>query len=383
MVFSQMEVVRMDALQKTKLWTPKEILAKLTSARKRRHESGPSAASVYRFLGGETYVRGREETRGRPSKLPADMVKIANRQRRRLIAEAKNEYLVTWGDVHKATKKELKSKGRIGSKRVMPSEDWLARQVRDVTPVRARPGKRRISKTTEHMEKRYEQALVWQTYPSTTWTKKVHCYIDNKKFVLALTKKQKRLLRSTKVHHHLRTPAEGQEERFRLPKKSRMLLGIPSFDVTAAVGPDGIFFWYVNADRWNGKSAAKMYHELGKALRKKYGNKREFFVVEDGDPKGYQSGLGKDAKKEERICSWTLPPHTPSWMPLDYCLWDEIENRTLKNRAHETEGIKSYQGRMARTARSLPTGLIHRTLGKMKANIEAVVKARGGGTELD
>jgi hypothetical protein len=119
---------------------------------------------------------------------------------------------------------------------------------------------------TEHMEKRYEQASASQEHPSTHWTKKAHCYIDTKEFVLAPARQQKRLLRSTQVHHLLGTPAGGQEELPASPKSARMLLGIPSFDVTAAVGPDGTFSWHSSTGRWNGESAAKMYRELAAAL---------------------------------------------------------------------------------------------------------------------
>ena len=384
MVFSEAEVEKMDKLQKSGT-SPQDILTKMKAARQRRDEAGPSQASVYRFLGGFTYVRGREETRGRPGNVPKDLVRVANQQRRKLIKEAKNEYLVTWGDVHDATKKVLKERGHVNRNCPMPCEDWLARQVRAVTPVRARPGKRRIAKDPKHVIQRYEQALDWSQYPESHWTnpRKIHGYIDSKKFVACRNAKDKRLLRATKLHHHLRTPAEGKETAFVLPKKTRMLLGVPSIDVTAAVGHDGIFFWYVNTDRWNGASAAKMYTELGKALRKKYGNLRQFNIVEDGDPKGFQSGKGKDAKSKERIVSWTLPAHTPSWMPLDYCLRNEIEQRTLAKKGCDFETGKSYQKRLAITARRLPKKLVFSTVKKMKGNIDAVLKNKGGTTGLD
>ena len=50
-------------------------------------------------------------------------------------------------------------------------------------------------------------------------------------------------------------------------------------------------------------------------MRKRYGRKRRFRVVEDGDTKGFQSGKGVAAKQEQKIQSWKLPPRTPSWMP--------------------------------------------------------------------
>ena len=67
--------------------------------------------------------------------------------------------------------------------------------------------------------------------------------------------------------------------------------------MTAAVAHDQIIMWHVNRGPWNGEKAAEMYAKLGEALRKKWGRKRSFRVVEDGDTKGFQSSKGKEAKK--------------------------------------------------------------------------------------
>lgn len=208
-------------------------------------------------------------------------------------------------------------------------------------------------------------------------------YIDNKKFVAPHKKVQKKLLRSTKVHQHLRTPGEGGEEGFVLPKKNRMLLGIPSVDITAGVANDRIIFWHVNEGRWNGAKAAEMYSKLGDALRAHYGQKRVFRVVEDGDPQGFQSRTGKEAKALQKIESWKLPPHTPSWMPLDFCLWDEIERRTLAKRGHDEESAHAYKVRLHLTAKRLPKTLVKNCLVKMKSNIAATVESQGKHTQLD
>ena len=262
----------------------------------------------------------------------------------------------------------------------MPSEDWLSRKLRDAYPIRARPGKRRISRTTAHEKKRYEQALVWRARPKAFWQDDIHAYIDNKKFVMARTLGDKKRLRATRVHHHLRTPQEGGEPGFVLPKLNRMLLGLPSVDITAAVAKDRIIFWHVNPS-WNGDKAAEMYEELGKALRKFWGHKRLFRVVEDGDTKGFQSGKGRDAKQKQKIESWTLPPRSPDWMPLDFCLWDEIESRLLAQRITRTETKARWVQRLRSVAMSLPPALIKACLAKIKGNIEATVESRGRTTK--
>ena len=141
----------MDKLMKNGL-APKDILSALRAARARRGESGPSKTAVYNFLRGKTYERDGQETRGRRAKLPPGLLATANRERLRLIKAAGNEHLVTWEDIAAATKQSLRARGALTRRVRMPSADWLARLVRAATPVRARPGKRRISRFPQHVK---------------------------------------------------------------------------------------------------------------------------------------------------------------------------------------------------------------------------------------
>ncbi len=94
-----------------------------------------------------------------------------------------------------------------------------------------------------------------------------------------------------------------------MPKKGKMLPGIPSVEITAAVAKDRIIMWReVPEKSWCGAAAATMYADLGKALRRTWGERRSYRVVEDGDTKGYQSNAGKAAKTKAKIASWKLPP---------------------------------------------------------------------------
>ena len=139
---------------------------------------------------------------------------------------------------------------------------------------------------------------------------------DNTTFVIARTGDMKKRLRTQRVTRHLRSPDEGEMECVVLPRKSRSLIGIPSVNITAAVAQGRIIFWHENKGRWNGAAAAAMYEKLGDTLRDRYGDLPFFRVVEDGDPKGFQSGKGIRAKQAQKIHSWTLPPHSPGLRAL-------------------------------------------------------------------
>ena len=112
----------------------KDIVERLQAARARVDEEGPSVTAVYRHLRGVTYKRNACETRGRPSTLPPRLVITAMQQRVQLIRAAKKDprgpHMVTWSDIHVATKKVLRETGVLTGGVRMPSEDWLARRIR-------------------------------------------------------------------------------------------------------------------------------------------------------------------------------------------------------------------------------------------------------------
>ena len=225
--------------------------------------------------------------------------------------------------------------------------------------------------------------MVWSRHRQDFWTSSVHAYIDNKKFVVPRTALERKLVRAQKVHQHLRTPAEGSDRGFVLPKRAKLLLGVPSIEITAAVGQHGIIMWHETPGRWNGGAAAAMYAQLGAALRATYGARRTYTVVEDGDTKGFQSNAGKSAKRRERIASMKLPPRSPGWMPLDFCLWDAIEDRVLSKRVRADEPIDAYKKRLSITAKRLPARLVENSLARVKANILETVASRGRHTRVE
>ena len=93
-------------------------------------------------------------------------------------------------------------------------------------------------------------------------------------------------------------------------------------------------------------------------------SQRVFRVVEDGDKKGFQSGLGKEAKAEQKMQSWMLPPRSPALMPLDFCLWSEIEERTLKNTGGDQETRSQYAACLRPTALQVAQGHCQELLGE-------------------
>ena len=232
--------------------------------------------------------------------MPPRLVSVAVRMRKRLTQQANSEYLVTWDVIHAATKTNLRRLGLLTRGTKMPSVDWLTRLVRNAIEVRARPPKRRPCRTEKHERQRYETSGKWRRHAKKFWYNGIHGLFDNKKFVIARTTLQKKLVRSTRIRHHLRLPCEGGLSGLVVPKRSHLLLGVPSVEVTACVAKSKNFFGYVNDKPWCGKQAAEMHKAFGKAPRKTYGNLKSFSIVEDGDTQGYKAILGKMRRKRRR-----------------------------------------------------------------------------------
>ena len=71
---------------------------------------GLSTFLVYAFWKGNAYARNAPECLGRNPTATPEIVRIANKKRLALLEHAKCVHRVTWGDVRKATKKDLKVK---------------------------------------------------------------------------------------------------------------------------------------------------------------------------------------------------------------------------------------------------------------------------------
>ena len=82
--------------------------------------------------------------------MPTNLVKVAGQVRLKLARTIESEYMVTWADVFKETKRVLQDRAALTNKVKMPSEGWFARNVRANTKVGARPSdgsrKKRITR---------------------------------------------------------------------------------------------------------------------------------------------------------------------------------------------------------------------------------------------
>ena len=343
-----------------------DALRNVNATRRQNGIDELNKTSLYRYVKGETHSWSATEERGRKRSLRQREVVKLDQARKRLLKAADGAYRVTYEDIQREAGLEMACCQRV-------VQDALrARGVRFRTP------RRKVCISEQDAAARLQVAKTWIRRPSTYWSKHVHAYVDNKAFPLPLTPAQRKRYQKTHVTGHLRTATEGITRGCTKPREKHSFLGLPSVTITAAVAKDRVIMWHVVGKSWNGTTAADMYRgPLKKALKTTWGVRKSYRIVEDGDRKGNQSGLGVEAKRQAKIQAITLPPRTPSWMPLDYAVWAAIENAMDESAPVGSETKDEYLARLETCARSLPRGFIRKVIARMKGNIQGVINARG------
>ena len=322
--------------------------------------------TISRYVGGKSHRRGVQEKRGAKRKLSTSDMKRLEQSRRRLIKRADGETRVTYADVIEEADLDKDV-----------SQRTIENSFRE-SGVAYRKPREKIQISEDDAKKRFVVAKDWVKRPASYWKRKVHAYVDNKAFPLPLTPAQRKKFKQTRVSGHLRKPGEGTQRGFTKPRQKHSWIGFPSVTISAAVAKDKMIMWSVVEGSWNGQAAADMYKgPLKSALRRTWGNKRRYTIVEDGDLKGNQSGKGVRAKEAVGIIAMTLPPRSPCWMPLDYNIWDAIIDKLMDESPEGHETKADFLERLKKTALSLPTGYIAKQIAKMRPRIQGVIDAEG------
>ena len=276
---------------------------------------------------------GAPEKRGRPKVLQKRHVQKLDRARVRLVKAADSEKRVTWSDVLEGADLDVD----VGLRSA--SDALRAKGVRFRVP------RQKAYSSPGDRKKRTIVAKQWKRFSPNFWEHDVLAYVDNKKFPVPRSASQRQHLLQSRCVGHLRKPEEGVQTGFTKPRTKHTFV-CPQVDITAAVSARKMLLWHENKSRWSGEVAKEMYEKgLGPALRKAYGDRKRYRILEDGDTTGYQSGKGLAAKRALKIVSMKLPPRTPQWMPLDYNLWTHIERIALKQ-VKEGETKKQYLARL-------------------------------------
>ena len=346
--------------------TAKEAWRRVNKSRRKNKVDEVDYSAVTRFVKGETHDPTKAEARGRKPLLAKADVRSAEKARKRLVREADNDHRVTYSDVMEESGLEDKAGQRT-----------LERRLRE-QGVAYRKGREKIQIDAADAKARNKQCKDWIKRRKGFWANSVHGFVDNKRWLLPLSPKQKKRYRQTKVIGHLRLKGEGKDRGFTRPRQKHSWMGVPSVEVTAMVAKDRVVLWHYHTKTWCGQVAADTYKgPILSALRRAWGPRRKYVLVEDGDTKGNQSRKGLEAKEGSGIKAMVLPPRTPSLMPLDAAVWQRIEERMIANDPGVRETRPQYLTRLRKTAKSLPKGFVAGLLQGYKSKIQEILDAKG------
>ena len=349
--------------------TPSEVYEKLAQLRRRARKAAPDLTTVRRALKGKTHKRCLAETRGRKRVLSDKNVHALDRARRKLIEKAGGEYEVHWTDVIRAARVRKVDPTTAAKRMTAAGFDvrWRAPRLKPPRGAADRSERKRIcNKLRKH--------------PTTFWTQKLDLYMDNKSWKIPTTARGRRFLRKSRVRGHLRKPGEGLEEAFTKPhsRKHRTNTG-GTANVFAALCNNRVAVWHYLPKGWGGKAADELYRKIVlPTLKRRRGVKRRYSILEDNDPSGYKSTLAKATKAELGICPIEFPKYSPDLNPLDFALWEAVENKMAAQKTPPRETATAFLARLRRTALSLPTGEVKKMVANMKERAQSIYDQDGG-----
>ena len=345
-----------------------DIHKTISAKRARRRMDPPDLTTVRRFLKGNTHRQDKNETRGRKPALSRRNVLKMDKVRKSLIQQSKGEYEVHWADIIK--------KARVPEADATTAARAFAREGMSVS---WRKPREKPLRGKEHVLERKETCRRWRFHTRAYWTDSVDLIIDNTTWNVPATERARKYLNQRKVRGHLRTRGEGLQTAYTKPsgKKHNMNTG-GKLKILAGISGCRVALWHYLDGTWNGDAAAQMYKgPIQKILKKKRGEKRRYVVLEDNDPVGYKSGKAIDAKKAVGIEALEFPRYSPDLNPMDYFLWQEVDNRMSKNAPKKLESMDAFKLRLRRTALAIPEAVIRKGVANMKERVADCFKNGG------
>ena len=314
-----------------------------------------------------------KKTTGRKNVLSEAQVANLINHLERLIKKANGEYEVTWH--------MLKT-----SSRCKASEATIARRLHE-KGYRFYAMRHKPLLTDEDIQGRLEFGEKYQGKPVSWWQSHVHMHIDVKFYPVLLTGKARRHVAQSGTRGVIRRPGEGLNAGYVKPNpKLKYNTGAKGVHILAGVGNGKVLVWEEIQGNWNASEAARIYEgPILKALKAEYPGTKRFRVLEDNDPSGFKASKGVAAKQRVGIQAFEIPAHSPQLNVCDYWLWREVNSRMRARERMFPVGKRETRGafirRLKRTAKSIPSDMVSKSIGGMKKRCQRLVAAEGGQIE--
>lgn len=296
--------------------------------------------------------------------------KAMDRARVKLYKEADSEDEVHWEDIRKKARVKEAHRTTVAMS-----------FKREGIPVSRRPPREKPLRGPEHEKERevYCAGKAKIVKSDKHHFLKKHMFLDNKTWPVPTTARARRFLKTRRVRFHLRTPSEGLKKGFTKPsgKKHAMNTGA-KLKLMAGIAGCRVVLWEYFDSNWTAEVAANMYRgPVKRALVRNFGKKRRYRIVEDNDPTGYKSQAALDAKTDMGIEAEAFPRYSPDLNPLDYFLWEEVQNRMDAKEPAKIESVGDFKRRLRKTAMSIPKAVIRKGILDLNRRVKACAANKG------
>ena len=93
--------------------------------------------------------------------------------------------------------------------------------------------------------------------------------------------------------------------------------------------------------------------------------------------------MAKDAKRQEHMRTLDLPPYSPDLQPLDFSIWNQIEQKARDAVGDADVTAAQYRAILRRAALRLSPAVVAKAVDDMPRRVQAIVAARGGHIQDD
>jgi len=346
-------------------------------AREMHFDRGLSRAKVAEALGRDLGTICRQLAKpkaakpiGRPKLLTEAKVDSMVATLEKMVDEAASCYEVSLPTLMKRTR--LKASYRVVANALHERGYWFRN-------LRTKP-----ILTPEDVSERFAFAKKYRGKTANWWLQSIHVHLDNHNFKVATTARGRKLLAMRNTRGVYRTKGKALRKSHVKPSpKLKQSTGVRGILKAGGVGNGKVLVWHTVEKQWSGAEAENLYKNIvAPALKREHPTAKSFRILEDNDRTGNTSNKGKAAKKECKLNVFQIPRHSPDLNVLDYSVWAEVERRMRRQEKtwdkDKWETRAQFESRLDRTAKSLPSSYIDKSISDMVRRCDLLFQAKGG-----
>ena len=254
-------------------------------------EDGESTATIAERLGRDQSTitrllvkRKARKSQGRPPVLTAAVVDNLEKRLNDMVVKADGKCEVTVAMLKKSSRCKATTRAILNK---LHSRGIYFR------PLRQKP-----TLTDEDVVARKKFATDYSATSASWWNKSINLIIDVKHYRVLPHGDARRHAAQEATRGTYRKNGQGLAKGHTKPVvKSKYNPGAPGIKVLAVVGNGKVLLWEYIEGPWGGAAAGQAYRgAVKKVLKREFPSRKSYVILEDNDPSGFKSSIGRRAK---------------------------------------------------------------------------------------